>query len=263
MRTTKNRPWLTATGVAIPTEQLKQISQFWDQATWEAYLKWYERPLKARLLKPNIYKKICDQQTRTIFEKFNQSISREISLQCDRLLSTLPVVEANVLTLKFLEGRTDRTVAAKLGISKSSVHVMKNRALSRLRRGIHGELLGTREYMRGENSETPKIESSIWDSSSSQPLKEDKVYDPTKHNQELDNIQHYALRMALKELSERQRQILYLRFWCDYSLNDIARELRMGVNMIDEVCEAAISKLKRKIIQIETGYTPGEGPSCA
>ncbi len=89
------------------------------------------------------------------------------------------------------------------------------------------------------------------------------MYDPKNHKEEFENIQRTALRQALQELSERQQRIIYLRFWCDYSVNDIASELGLGVNFIEEVCQATISKLKRKIIQIETGFMPEGGPSCA
>lgn len=42
MEINQSQPWLTAMGLEIPTEQLKEVSRQWDLETWEAYLQWFE-----------------------------------------------------------------------------------------------------------------------------------------------------------------------------------------------------------------------------
>ncbi len=263
MRTLKPRPWLTATGVEIPTAQLREICKSWDANTWERYLKWYESGRREALVTPGVYKKRGEDLTKSIFEEFNQSPTPEQQKFCRELLGSLEPREAKVLRLTFFEGRTQREIGAEMGISQPRVFQLKNKAISALRRGHDGEKLFTRRFMRGEISEAVPISQSPLMQPLSLPIREERVYDPKKYKEELANIKHSALRLAMTELSEREQRILYLRFWCDFSISEIARELRSGVNLIEQVSEAALSKLKRKIIRIETGYESGEGPSCA
>ncbi len=264
MRVNPIKPWLTSTGVEIPIGQLQKISRQWNATTWEQYLKWYESALRLRLLTPVIYDQICSEEIETIFEQFAHDTSSEKRILCEHLLSTLPAHERVVLRLHFIDGRTDFEIAAITRRSRSGVNLIKHRALSRLRRGHDGDEIAAREFMKGEISENVEMESSIWNMSLSYPVKEDRVYDPNAQKAELEKIRSYPLKKALSELSERQQRIVYLYFWCDFSINQIAREMRCGVNLVDQVFEAALSALKRKIMQIENGVLPGDGgPSCA
>ena len=263
MKTKPNRPWLTPTGVEIPTGQLKEICKSWDRKTWDAYLKWFERPLRARLLTPVIFQKIWEEQAETIFQSFSQNTSYQTSELCERLLASLPPREAKVLRLIFLEGRTQRQVGGLLNKSQPRIRQLKDSGLLRLRQGVDGEKLLTREFMRGENSEECEVQASFWDQTSPYPIKEAKVYDPKNYRFEFEKIQRSSLRQALKELTQRQQQILYLRFWCDYSFNQIARELKMGFNVAEQISDAALFRLKTKIIEIEAAQTPDGGPQCA
>lgn len=261
MRTRKPRPWLTSTGVEIPIDQLKAICKSWDQATWEDYLKWYESGRRDALVSPAVYQKRTEEMTESIFRQFDQNTDPQKRALCEKLLRSIPENEAKVLRLTYFRGRTIRDIAAETNYSKSGVHKLKNRGIERLRRGHDGEKVDARRFMRGEifdhNSE------SLWVQPLSFSIREDRVYDPTKYKEEFAKISHSGLNRALAELSEREQRILYLRFWCDYSVSGIARELRSGVNLIEQVIDAAISKLKRKIARHETGFAPGEGPSCA
>ncbi len=136
------QPWLTSTGVEIPTEELRTISQSWDQEIWNAYLSWYQSPRREALVAPGVYNKKGEEMVQSIFEENNQEVSSEKQALCEQLLSLLPAMEATVLRLKFFEGRTDREIAALRKISKSGVHDIKNRALSRLLTGTSRERFG-------------------------------------------------------------------------------------------------------------------------
>lgn len=260
MRAKKFQPWLDTAGVELPTEKLKEICKGWTRATWDEYLNWYESSRREALVTPHIYKKLGEEISDSIFVQFSQDTSLKNRLRCEHLLSTIPGKEARILILTFFFGRTEREIAALERMSKSGVHDMKNRALTRLRRGQDGSVSGTRRFMRGEISKIRNSKKSIWDRSSSYKIKEAREYDPKNQEKEFANIEWLSLRMALLTLSERQRRILYLRYWCEFTYGAIARDLRCGVNVVDQVGDAAVSKLKRTVFKYETGYEPGEFP---
>ncbi|MGZ3748398.1 MAG: sigma factor-like helix-turn-helix DNA-binding protein [Pseudobdellovibrionaceae bacterium] len=249
------KPWLTSGGVEIPTEQLKQICQSWDPPTWERYLKWYESACREALVPTTIYSAQCDQREESIFSEFGYETSPERTQLCDELLHELPEIERNVLSLIFLNGKTEREIAAEVNRSQPGVHQIKTRALLRLQRGLRGNEVITRQYMRGEASATEDPLANY--------AREEKVYDPKNYKTELTEIKHHELCQAVRELSERQQQIIYLRFWCDYSFKQIARDLGIGVNFAEQICDAAVSKLKRKVTEMSTNCETDGGPSCA
>lgn len=257
------RPWLTSTRVELPMDELRDLSRSWDAQVWESYLTWYESGRRESLLPPKFYDFKCNVMTETVFDQFNQDVSHKNWTLCERLLSSLPANEAKALRLRYFSGRTDREIAALQNIPKSTVYNIHKRAISRLKRGHQGEVWGTCRLLRSECSEVYDSNSAIWNQASSFPIKEDKQYDPNNQENEFENIKQYTLRIALCDPSEKQRRIIYLRFWCDCSINEVARDLSSGVNLVEEVSNAAVSMLKRKIVQYETGYAPGGGPSCA
>lgn len=257
------RPWLTSTGVEIPTKELREISARWDRSTWEEYLKWYESVRIESLLPPDIFLKRAERMTKSALQLLDHNTDQRKRILCERLLASIPPDESKVLRHVYFEGRTIREIAAIEKTAKSTVQWRKNKALTRLRRGRDGNELDTHRYMRGINSEAQQSTPSPWDQSLSLSIREDKVYEPGQCKEELEKIQHAPLRKAIATLSERERRILYLRFWCDYPVSEIARDLRSGVNLIEQVLDAAISKLKRRILSDQNRETPGEGPSCA
>lgn len=263
MRTKKPRPWLTSTGVEISTAELKEICKSWDQATWESYLGWYESARRDALVAPGVYQKRTEEMTESIFQQFDQNTDPKKRAHCEELLSSIPADEAQVIRLTYFDGKTEREIAAEKRKGKTTVHKLKIKGIERLRRGHDGEKGTTRRFMRGVDSEADPNIQSIWAHPLSFSIREDRVYDPSQYKEEFAKINHSGLKVAVAELSDREQRILYLRFWCDYSISEIARELRSGVNLIEQVIDAAISKLKRKVVRHETGYAPGEGPSCA
>lgn len=89
------------------------------------------------------------------------------------------------------------------------------------------------------------------------------MYDPTAQIKEFESIEHTALKAALGKLTETQKRVIYLHFWCDYTLAEIARDIRCGVNLVEQVLEAAVSRLKRMIVEIESQPINTGDPSCA
>lgn len=258
-----SRPWLTSTGVELPTDELRELSRSWDAPAWESYLNWYESGRRESLLPPEFYDFKCNAMTETVFEQFNQEVSHKNRVLCERLLSSLPGDEAKALRLKYFAGRTLREIAALQGLPKSSVYDIQKKAITRLQRGHQGEIPDTCRLLKSESCDVHNSKPTLWNRSSSFPIKEDKKYEPNNQEDEFKNIKQYTLRVALRDPSENQQRIIYLRFWCDYSINEVAHDLRSGVNLVEEASNAAVSMLKRKIVQYETGYAPGGGPTCA
>ena len=251
------RPWLTPTGVEIPKLELRAISQTWDHTTWGLYLKWYETGRKEALITPAAYEITCDEQTESIFEQFKQNRSQKHRDQCDRLLTLLPPIEAEVLRLIFLEGRTEVQIAFLLCRSRTGINLIKNRALSRLKRGNNGDGMSARRFMKGENLISPTVEQSIWEEPLPQPIKGLRAYSPDNHKSEFEAISSSCLRVALLMLSEGSQRNIYLRYWCDFSVNQIHRILGHGVNVIEQMESASISKIKREALMFELGINHG------
>ena len=263
MASKNQRPWLTSTGIEVPATDLKAISKTWSNETWEAYLKWFTSARVEARVSPEEFDDFADRETETVFETFCASSSSTDRLACEKILSTLPHAEAHVLRLIFFEGKTEREIAIAINRSQPAVHQIKRRAFSRIRRGLYGDEVITRPLLRGECSDVVPNDESLWARTSELFSKEEKIHDPSGQQEAFANIQSKTLKDAIHELSERQKQIIYLRFWCDFSLNEIAREMRGGVNLIEQVLEAAISKTKRTILRIEESRQKEGGPECA
>lgn len=245
-------PWLNSSAVEISTEDLKEICRTWDLPTWNAYLDWYESPLREKLLKPEIYDKLCEQNDQTIFEQASQSNSDRNRIFCEKLLESLPENEKKILRLIFFEGRTIREIAALINISKSSAYRTKVRALRSLKYHDFG---GTRDichFMRGVTCASFK--------NSRHPLKEAVGSDIISAHDHLPNrrlsafarIRNPQLRSILSELPERQQAAVYLRFWCRQTTSFISRELGLGTNVVDQILSTAVFKIKSLYVQQST-----------
>ena len=251
------QPWLTPTGVEIPTLELRSISRTWSPAMWEAYLAWYETAQSEALFDLGIDQSISNDLTKSIFEKFNQEASQENRDLCEQTLASLPTPEAEVLRLYFLEGRTEVEIGFKLKRSQTGVSLIKNRALSRLKRGNSGDRMLAFQYMRGERSFAPTEEVAIWEKPFQYPLKEARAYDPNNHRDEIEQLKNSSIKYALLELSEKSQRILYLRYWCDLSVNLVAQLIGCGANTVEDIESASISKVKRSALAFETNYNHG------
>ncbi len=260
LKRNKNQPWLTPTGVEIPTHELRHICRTWDGVTWEAYLSWFESACHEKLVLTGIFDKICEEQTESIFEQFQQEGGSERRALCEQVLSHLPPMEAEVLRQYFLEGRTEIEIGFALSRSQTGISLIKIRALSRLKRGNQGDGMLARQYMKGESSSIEE-EPRLWDHELENPLKESRKYNPENHRAEFEQIKTSSVRVALLELSELAQRILYLRFWCDRSLRETARILGLGANVIADIESASVTKLKRNAAFFEAGIQSG-GESC-
>jgi len=255
------RPWLTSTGVEIPTADLKPISRTWGIETWGKYLRWYQGARREKLIRPTLYDKSGDELTENIFEEFSQDSSQENRDLCEHVLARLPSLEALVLRRHFLEGRTDAEIAFGLNRSRTGVSLIKNRAISRLKRGNSGDGVSPCPFMRVDGSEECFGEPTIWEIPLPFPLTENRRFSADAHRAEFEQMKIHYVRDALMSLSDRVQRILYLRFWCGLSIGTTARVIGCGVNVVSQIEEASISKLKRHALDLG-GFTLG-GEPCA
>ena len=129
MKNRKQRPWLSPSGVAKSTSELKKACRTWDSKTWEDYLAWYQGRRREALVSPSIYTKRGEELTGSIFEGFGQSCSSKTQRLAEQLLRSLPAKDAEVLRLIFFEGRTQREIGAIVRRSQSRVFQIKNSAI--------------------------------------------------------------------------------------------------------------------------------------
>jgi RNA polymerase sigma factor (sigma-70 family) len=268
MKVYNREPWLTSSGDAKRAPQLKQSARKWNLETWGRYLDWYESSCQEKLVRPGVYRKICEQVTQSVFEQLSQSGNYLSSQACETLLQELPFRQAKVLRLSFLEGRTQREIGTTLGISQTGVFQSRKRALARLRRVFPEANVITRQYMKGEmfiseKEEMPGLGESFWEKPPFQNARIPGRNDPKLHKETLERIEAPNIRDTLLALAEDEQRMLYLSRWCGQGASQIARELGMGVNVVEQISKAAMSRVVRKIIHLETGREAGGDSSCS
>ncbi len=250
MKKKLNRPWLTSSDVEIPTEKLEEISKSWDQNTWEAYLKWYESGFRELLVRTETYEHLGSRQHKTIFEIYGYESCPVLQSFCDQLLKLLSNEQAQILRKIYLEGKTEREIAFELNRSSSFVSKNKFKGLSRLRVHKSGALGSAQHTMRGAKFFDPAENNSIWESKKMGPLKKNRTYKPENFDKELLNHPVEEIKSFFRVCSPRARQYVYLRYWCGFSITQIARKCSVGVNTVDQVIDATVFKLKSTLVNL-------------
>jgi hypothetical protein len=251
MKTKLNRPWLTLSDVEIPTDQLKEISKSWDEATWEAYLKWYEGSFREVLVKPEHYEILGERVSQSVFELYGHNNCPQLQSLCDRILNLISTEQATILRKIFFEGKTIRQISFELNRSRTFVSENKFKAISRLRVNKTAALADAQHLMRDAKFFDPAQNNSVWETKKLGPLKKSRAYKPENFDKELLNHPIEEVRCFFRASSLRARQYVYLRYWCGFSINEIARKCSAGVNTVDQVIEATVFRLKSALINPE------------
>ncbi len=246
MRKNLNRPWLTASNIERSTSELKEISKSWDEQTWSDYLNWFELTQQDKLVSETQYSIERESIVENIFEDETCPKSQNL---CDQLLSVLPHHQQRILRAIFFEGKTERDIAFDFNKSAGCIAQNKNTAIATLKQVHRGKMLSTRPIIRGEDVYNSEKIKSIWNQTLSSMIKENKAYGHLNANQELLNHHNAELREIFQELSERSRQIIYLKFWCGLSHSEIARKGSVGVNTVEQIIDATVFKIKSQLIQ--------------
>ncbi len=250
MKNKLNRPWLTASGVERPLDELKEISKSWDEQTWNEYLNWYQSGNSEKLVSNNVFSKVSEElEKKNIFENFGYQSCPELRSFCDQLLRSVPEFQQQILRSIFFEGMTQREVAFDIKKSAGCIAQNKTKAITTLKR-VHGEeLVSARQYMRGTEVFEPEKIKSLWDQKLSHQIKDQRSYDQLNANQELLNHCVADIREIFQKLSEVSRQIIYLKFWCELSTSEIARKLSVGLNIVEQIIDATVFNIKSQLVQ--------------
>lgn len=262
MKKNKSRPWIKSNGKPMTDSELRRASRSWDRDTWEDYLRWYDGSLKECHLSPSLYDRICAERSETIYAEYGYQIDEPVRRHCSARLGSLPKLEAKVLTLYFYEGLTELEIALRLKRSQGGVHLIKNRALSQLRRKMSPSELIAIHIMRGLVSQDEIETPSPWDTQTYPPIHEYRAFLPENWRAELGLIRNEPFRRAVADLSEDQQRIIYLRFFCNQSFRRIARQLGIGINVAQDICDATVFKIKSRVA-VEMNSRTMEDLSCA
>jgi RNA polymerase sigma factor (sigma-70 family) len=127
------QPWLLLNGKHTPENQLKKLTPFWDTATWDRYLIWFETPRAESLLTPGKYIKACEEDEESIFVNAQSDADAKLRAEVNELLESLTQLESKVIRLIFWDGRSERFVANHLKLSRSTIKDAKKRALKRIK----------------------------------------------------------------------------------------------------------------------------------
>lgn len=248
MKKKLNRPWLTSSDVEIPTEKLKEITKSWDQKIWEDYLDWYQSSCQEKIIDPVALTTIGDECEESIFEEFGYDSNYEDQNFCDFLLSNLNPLEAATLRKCILEGKTERQVAFELNRSSGSISQNKHKAIVKLKTAFNGDELSARHIMRGQGFDSTTKSNKSWETVELGTLKENRRYRAGDFDFELKNHPIFEIREFFRNSSSLSRKCVYLRFWCDLSVNEIARKCSIGVNTVETIISSTVFKLKSVLI---------------
>ena len=242
-------PWLTASAVERPLSELKEISKSWDAQTWNDYLNWFQSGCSEKLISKNVFDRISEEIEKNIFEEFGYQSCPKLQNDCEQLLAALPAHQAQILRLYFYEGRTHKEIAFQFGRADTTISYNKNKALKALKRVNDGERLLARQYMRGADVFIPDEIKSEWDEKLPHPVCNQRTYSQSEANKELLNHKCVELREIFRGLTDRSRQIIYLKFWCNLSISEIARKSSVGLNTVEQILDATVFKIKSRLIQ--------------
>jgi DNA-directed RNA polymerase specialized sigma subunit len=241
------RPWLRPNGKPLYRSQLIRESRSWDAKIWEDYLRWYQRPCKEALISSLAYETLCETRSESIYDELGYKSNPALRSYCEIILDSLPWIEAQVLRQYFFDGLTELQVAIRVKKTPSGVHRIKKRALFRLK-NTHSHLpVSAIHIMRGNSSHSELEAPSLGIDLPNDPIREDRFYCSDSCELELRAIPNQPVRDAILSLTPRQQQCVYLRFWCNLSLSEIARRLGLGVNTAHDLCEVATFKIKSHI----------------
>ncbi len=147
-------PWLQQNGKHTPEEYLKTLTPEWSSKTWERYLNWFENQDGTRaesIVDTKRYDTLCEEQEESIFAAHSEiSADDELMETISKFLMRLTPQQRRVIELIFWNGRSEREVAQKLGISGAAVHRLKLRALNKIKQLVKG--VSSSRIMKGENS---------------------------------------------------------------------------------------------------------------
>lgn len=144
-------PWLNSKGQMLSDKKLKTISRQWDQETWEKYLNYFDGTLSEQQFHPNAYDEMSEKMEKSCWELTQSDADRDSKSLVNSLFKELSTHQRKILKMIFWDGRSERFVARELKLSRSTVKVIKRRALKRLNALLRSEVSPISPLMRGKD----------------------------------------------------------------------------------------------------------------
>lgn len=121
-------------------------------AYWESELLPLEVPRQEVLISPYSYDALAELQTESIFGCAQEPCSDGDSSRIWKAMQSLTPREREIIHLIFWRQMSERDVGAELGISRSSVKVLKSRAFRKLAKSLvtHSPLVEAPEHNASE-----------------------------------------------------------------------------------------------------------------
>lgn len=121
-------------------------------AYWESELLALEVPRQEVLISPYSYDALAELQTESIFGCAQEPCAVGDSSRIWKAMQSLTPREREIIHLIFWRQMSERDVAAELGISRSSVKVLKSRAFRKLAKSLvtHSPLVEAPEHNASE-----------------------------------------------------------------------------------------------------------------
>ena len=144
-------PWLNAKGHGLSDKELKEVSQHWDQETWNKYLDSLDHGLSEQQLNPYDYDDIAEKMEFSCWE-FSQSDADDQSKHLiKKICKKLSPQQKKIIEMTFWHGRSERFIAKELKISRNTIKTFKKRALLQIKALLEKQVSPVSPLMRGEN----------------------------------------------------------------------------------------------------------------
>jgi hypothetical protein len=133
IKNTNHRPWLDPKGKVYCNETIKEISKSWDAETWELYLQQtvdVERSENEVLL--DKYQQLLEEVSEGV-RWSSCTVPQHVITQIHLALRALAPQQKKIIAGSFWDGLSERELAEKLQIAKTTVNESKKISLSKIK----------------------------------------------------------------------------------------------------------------------------------
>lgn len=156
------KPWLDENGKPLKTEHLKLVSKYWDENTWEEYLKTLEYGIEGRQINPQKFNTKCDYLTENIWEFSSETAHPNLQETIQQALSKLTSKQRLIIEKYFFDNKSETQIAHELNLYRGSVSGLKERALKRIKEHL-SKNMGNLPKVKGQESSCKDVLDQIED----------------------------------------------------------------------------------------------------
>ena len=130
----QQKPWIKKDGDTFSDQELLEVTQQWGGDDWEDFLSsTVEKPLLETLPNDPGFIENCENNYRQAYQgMLAKSDHPNLKVAIQSILKNLTAPEQRVIYEFFWQGKSMRTMAREMGVSKWSIETYKSRALAKL-----------------------------------------------------------------------------------------------------------------------------------